>query len=246
MRALAILAIAAACHAQKFDVASIKLAEPAEEGRRGKGSVDVKPGNLTMRNVGLSAAIMWAYKISPYQISNPDLLGREIYEIVAKAPGPAKTDEMRIMMQTLLAERFQMASHRETKEMPAFALVEASGGHKLKMSGAGDGRGVVPITGAKAGLSGEHATLDQVAFFLSGTLGRPVLDKTGLNGRYDFELDLTSFVRPGPGASGEAPPEPITILQTALPKQLGLRLEARRMPVEMLVIDHIAKAPVEN
>jgi uncharacterized protein (TIGR03435 family) len=129
--------------------------------------------------------------------------------------------------------------------MSAYALVQTKSGHKLKLSPADEGPGVRPIQGRKMGLNGTSATLDQLAFFLSGPLGTPVLDKTGLKGKYDFELDLTSSRNGGP-ASGDPPADPVTVFQAALPDQLGLKLEARKMPVEMLVIDRIEKSPVEN
>jgi len=81
---------------------------------------------------------------------------------------------------------------------------------------------------------------------ISDPLRAPVIDMTGLKGRYDFTFDITQFVPRGPRQAGEPEPDPVAVMQVALPKQLGLKLEARKMPVEMLVIDHIEKAPVEN
>jgi uncharacterized protein (TIGR03435 family) len=140
-----------------------------------------------------------------------------------------------------------MKTHHETKEIQAYVLVEAKGGNKLKPSEAKDGRGVLPVQQpGKMALSGQSATLDQLTMFLSGPLRAPCIDMTGLKGRYDFEFDLTTFGVNGPPPPGEAPPDPVAVLQSALPKQLGLKLESRKMPVEMLVIDHVEKSPVEN
>jgi uncharacterized protein (TIGR03435 family) len=94
-------------------------------------------------------------------------------------------------------------------------------------------------------LTGQCASLDQLAFFLSAPLGIPVPNKTGLSGHYDFELDLSSHRTGGPG-SGDPPADPVAVIQAELPKQLGLRLETRKMPIQMLVIDHIETKPVEN
>jgi uncharacterized protein (TIGR03435 family) len=129
--------------------------------------------------------------------------------------------------------------------MSAYALVQTKNGHKLRNSGDSDGPGVRPTEGRKLGLTGHSATLDQLAFFLSSPLGIPVLDKTGLKGQYDFEFDLTSYRTGGPG-SADPPQDPVAVLQAALPRQLGLRLEARKMPVDMLVVDRIEKTPLEN
>ena len=235
-------ALAPPASAQTFEAATIKIITGE---RRTAPDVKTTPGNLNMHNVGMGTIFMWAYKLSPVQISNPQVMGSDFYDIAGKASRPANNDELRLMLQALLAERFKLAVHRETKEMSAYALVEAKGGHKLKESAEADGQGVLPVQApGKMALSGQHATLDQLTMFLSGAVRTPVLDMTGLKGRYDFELDITTFL-PQPG-SGEPPPDPVAIFQNALPKQLGLRLEARKMPIEMLVIDHIEPKPVEN
>ena len=241
MRLFIALTIAAASYAQAFEVSSVKVIKH----KTGATKVETTRGALTMTNIGLGAVVMWAYKISPLQISNAEMLGSDFYEISAKATGAATTDEMRVMMQALLTERFKMVSHRESRPMSAYALVQTKSGHKLRLSEAGDGDGVRPMTGMKLGLAGHSATLDQLAFFLSTPLGAPVLDKTGLAGRYDFELDLTNY-RTGGAGSGDPPADPVAVMQSSLSSQLGLRLEARRMAVEMLVIDHIEPKPVEN
>jgi len=235
------LAIATASYAAAFEVSSVKVINH----KTGATKVETTPGSLSMRNIGLGAMVMWAYKISPLQISNAGVLGSDFYEISAKAAGAATTDEMRVMMQALLTERFKMVSHRESRPMSAYALVQTKNGHKLRLSEAGDGDGVRPMTRTKLGLTGHSATLDQLAFFLSAPLGTPVIDKTGLAGRYDFELDLTNYRTGGPG-SGDPPADPVAVMQSSLSSQLGLRLEARRMAVEMLVIDHIELKPLEN
>jgi uncharacterized protein (TIGR03435 family) len=243
MRPVVLLTFVAAMllHAQEFEVATVKVVDQ----RLGPTNMETVPGGLTMKNIGLGAVLMWAYKVSPYQIGNTDILGTGLYEITAKAAGPAKTDEMRRMMQALLADRFKLATHRQIKEMSAFAMVQTKTGHKLKLSLADDGNGVRPIQGVKLGLTGRSATLDQLAFFLSSPLGIPVLDKTGLSGHYDFDLDLTSHRTGGPG-SRDSPADPVGVIQTELSKQLGLKLEPRKMPIDMLIIDHIETKPVEN
>jgi uncharacterized protein (TIGR03435 family) len=242
--------LAGSAYSQGFEVASIKVLPPPNTGdRRSPPSVEPTPGNLVMRNVGIADLIMWAYKIGRAQVANPEAAMAVIdrFDITAKAAGPAKTDEMRIMLQALMAERFKMATHRETKEVTAYVLVEAKGGHKLKLSEAADGRGVIPIRDqGRTALTGQSATLDQLTMYLSAPLRTPVVDMTGLKGRYDFEFDITSFGVNGPPPPGEAPLDPVAVLQAALPKQLGLRLESRKMPVEMLVIDHVEKSPVAN
>jgi len=237
-------AIAGIGSGQTFEVATVKV---NQSGRRpGEQDVVTAPGSLTMRNAGIMQAIVWAYKVSPLQVTGLTREDGDRYEIVAKASGPAKVDEMRIMLQNLLAERFKLKVHRENKEMSAIALLEAKGGHKLKESDADDGPGVVPMT-EKMGLSGRKTTLDQLAMFLSMPLRTPVIDMTGLKGKYDFDFDISAFVPMDKDrVAGEPPPDPVTIIGTLLPKQLGLRIESRKMPVPILVVDHFEKVPAEN
>jgi uncharacterized protein (TIGR03435 family) len=238
--------LAAIGSGQTFEVASVKASELFRKGGEGsrRSKIDVSPGTLTMRNVGLREAIIWAYKVSPFQMSGTEVPETEHFDIVAKAAGPAKTDEMRPMLQALLAERFKLALHREVKEMSAYALVEAKGGHKLKESELADGPGVAPME-TKMALNGQKASLDQLAMFLSGPLRTPVVDMTGLKGKYDFVFDVSAYV-PMERQQGEPPPDPVSVMQILLPKQLGLKLEGRKLPIETLVIDHCEKVPVEN
>jgi uncharacterized protein (TIGR03435 family) len=238
--------LAAVGYTQTFEVVSVRETDPKAE-QRGPLNIESHPGTVTMRGVRLGEVIFWSYKISPFQVSNvQNVMGPDRFDITAKAAGPAKTDEMRIMMQAMLADRFKMVSHRETKEMSAYALVEAKGGHKLKPSQMDDGSGVLPLEGQRMALGGQSATLDQLGMFLSGPLRTPVVDMTGLKGRWDFEIDITSYGIKGPRTDGEPPPDPVSVLQDALPKQLGLRLEARKLPIEMLIIDKVQQKPVEN
>jgi uncharacterized protein (TIGR03435 family) len=142
------------------------------------------------------------------------------------------------MLQALLADRFKLAAHAEKREMPMFALVIAKGGPRLITTNAigalSGGRGRISITG------GDDA-LAVLAFELSWRLGRPVIDRTGLNGRYELTLNWTEDDVPSPAANTSGAPS----LFTAIQEQLGLKLEATRGPVQVLVIDH-AERPSEN
>jgi uncharacterized protein (TIGR03435 family) len=247
--ALPLLALTSLTYSQTFEVASFKVRPPANPGESVPTTVEPTPGNLVMRNVGMGQLIMWAFKVGRAQVSNPEvaMAVTDRFDIIAKAAGPAKSDELRVMLQNLLAERLKLKTHRETKEISTYVLVEAKGGHRMKVSEAADGRGVLPVQQpGKMALTGQSATLDQLCTFLSGPLRTPVLDMTGLKERFDFEFDITSFNVNAAPAPGEPPVDPVSVLQTALPKQLGLKLESRQMPVEMLVIDHVEPKPVEN
>jgi uncharacterized protein (TIGR03435 family) len=243
MRLLALLALAIGLHAQTFEVASVKLRAP--EARRSRPDIQSVPGSVTMSNVGLQHAIIWSCELSPWQIPDNTAFGSECFEIQAKASGPASADQMHAMMRALLAERFKLKLHRATKEVSGYALLEAKSGHKMKVSASAEGPGVLDDE-RHAALTGKCATLDQRAVMLAEPLHAPVVDLTGLKGRFDFEFDVTEYLPRGPRQPGEPEPDPVAILQMALPKQLGLRLEARRLPIEMLIIDHVVTKPVEN
>jgi uncharacterized protein (TIGR03435 family) len=223
-----------------FEVASIR---PAQSGRE---SIEFAPGSLTMRNVRLSACVRWAYDVPEYQFSGPAWLDEARFDIVAKAGTAASEAELRSMLQTLLADRFQLAIHRETKELPALILTVARNGHKLKPN---------PVEGApsfktgKMNLTGQGATLAQLTTFLSREMRQPVIDHTGLTGRFDYFLDINAYVNEemlknaGPnGPPAEAP----AIIAHAIQAQLGLKVEPKKMPIEMLVVDRMEKTPSEN
>src|SRR5581483_10438235 len=108
-----------------FEVASVRPSPVANSGGEGarRESIQADPGALSMRNVSLSSSIQWAYDVRPYQISGPDWLRDQRYDIAAKADHPVKTEQLRLMLQTLLADRFQLALHHHTRDLPAFVLL---------------------------------------------------------------------------------------------------------------------------
>jgi uncharacterized protein (TIGR03435 family) len=232
----------AAQQALAFDVASVKVSQIGKAGGEGsrRENVEQSPGSLSMRNVSLTSAIKYAYRVMDYQVSGPAWLGSERYDIVAKASGPAPESELRAMLQSLLAERFKLAFHRETKEMPVYVLLEAKGGNKLHESAS---EGPPSFKGGKLAMTAKNATLAGLCDLVSGPLQRPVVDMTGLKKQYDFTLDVTGAINP------EAPTgmdEVITILMKLVQEQLGLKLEPRKAPVELLIIDRAEKTPTEN
>jgi uncharacterized protein (TIGR03435 family) len=145
------------------------------------------------------------------------------------------------MSQALLAERFKLAAHRETKDLAVLALVVAKGGPKLKES---EGEGESITTNAKkVGTGGRsvRTSMAQLADLLDGGIGpEPIVDQTGLKARYDFTLDLARYI------SGNEKVDWLAVLSEALHQQLGLNLERRKTRIEMLVVDRAEKAPVEN
>lgn len=310
----------------EFEVASIKPSVlPAGRGmirlgpRGGPGRGD--PGRVTYTFSTIPDLMVEAYSVKRYQISGgPNWLDSERFDILAKVPDGASEEKVKIMLQNLLADRFKLTLHRESKEMPMYALVVAAKGPKLKDSTVTDtpppsdsqpkegGRGDVgagsaapspplppglgkgglkigpdgcpetpPMAAGRAGTvmmitpSGEcmisnSYTMDGLATQLSNRFDRPVIDQTGLKGKYDFRLhyDPSSVPGgrggpimfkdgPGPRPTGGDPEnriapdsDPPPSIFNALQEQLGLKLEATKGSVDLLVIDHVEKTPTEN
>lgn len=231
---------------QEFEVASVKPANPGDP-------IDmiVSPGGrLTITNFTLQLLIRIAYGVEQFQISGgPVWVGQDRYSIVAKPPdssqsskfSPAKrTDpppkEELLMLQALLADRFHLKLHRETKEGPVYALVVSSKGPKLQPAKNPDDRPVVgngfngnhDSPDVTYYISGQNVTMSILAAKLAAFVHRPVSDNTGLRGSFDFKFDYAE--------GGEN-----VFLFEAIQKELGLKLESRKGPVEHLIIDHAEK-----
>lgn len=240
-----------------FEVASIKPGDPAVRNVR----IQIAPGGrFIASNVNLKFLIQYAYGVRDFQISGaPGWGSSDRYEISAKPEDGENTtqDQLKQMMQGLLAERFKLTLHRETKESAVYALVVAKNGTKLQESASEPrGQGQRQMMRMGRGLiSAQQIPMSTLATQLSQALGRSVIDETGLKGNYDVKLEWTpdTSERRGmgdgdPRPSSEAPPAPDPAgpsLFTALQEQLGLKLEGRKGPVEILVIDHVEK-PSEN
>jgi uncharacterized protein (TIGR03435 family) len=257
----------------EFEVASIK------PNTSGNNLIMVRPpvgGRFTATNARLKMLIGLAYKVQNFEISGgPAWIDTEGYDVTAKAADSTiGIDQLRPMLQTLLEDRFKLAVHRETKEVPVYALLAGKNGPKLpeaKESGCvpfepnkpppPPAPGQFPPTpcgGFFMGpnhLEGGKVGMTQLAGALSNILGRPVIDKTGFTGTFDVKLDFspegTAFggrggFGPPPGGPGDAPnaDAPPSIF-TVIQEQLGLKLESQKGPGEVLVVDH-AEKPSEN
>jgi uncharacterized protein (TIGR03435 family) len=230
---ISVLSLPIAQAQQAFAVASIRPSAGQVQFER-DGKTETGPGSLRMRDVTAATCIKWSYGVQDSQIAGPEWLGSVHFDILAKADLPAGASQLKLMMQTLLAERFQLAFHREKKDLRAYALVVAKGGHKLKDADPA----VIPFRENTAtGTIARSLTMQEFADFISGPLRTPVVDSTGLGGRYDFLLDLTGYL-PTERHAGEDVGE---FLIPALQTQLGLKLESRKMPVEVMIIDRVEK-----
>ena len=216
-----------------FEVASIRLTPPASLGNTSPGAYGTNRYAVT--NAPLYFLVQLAYGVTYQQISGIDKLGSEHYDLNVKAEdGVILTyEQLKPRMQRLLAERFKLAFHREEKTVDGYALVVARNGPKLKANaGAREQGGIYP-----GGLRLSNLPLSGFATLLRSPAGRPVVDKTGISGNYDFTLN---YARDGDVKSN------LPSFFTALQEQLGLKLEPAKVPQEILVIEHVEKLPTEN
>jgi uncharacterized protein (TIGR03435 family) len=202
----------------------------------GPGTPD--PGRFACENFDLASLIMLAYDLPSYRLSAPSWMRDAKFDIVANVPSGSTKEQFRLMQQNQLAERFQLKTHWETKEMQVYVLATAKRGPKLKESAAASPMMSIGSTGGITQMMFKGSPVEQFAKQLSHVPGvdLPVLDKTGLTGNYDFELRLAR------GPNGVAGPEGESVF-TAIEDQLGLKLEAQRAPISILVVDKAEKTP---
>ena len=274
-----------------FEVASVKPAPPTEPHGRvffgpprgGPGTQD--PERIAWSNAALSNILTLAYDIPTFQLIAPDWLSTERYDIAAKVPEGATKEQVRVMWQNLLKERFRLVLHHESKEFQVDELTVTKGGPKLKPTelapdaepfnpAAGppklDKNGALELNGAgliifvmasPAGATARMTAKGQSLADFSKTLGQqlrhPVIDKTGLSGKYDFNLeytpDLTGMppplagaLQPPGAATGNIASDPGSTIVSALEKQLGLKLSASKAKLDVIVVDHVERIPTEN
>jgi uncharacterized protein (TIGR03435 family) len=269
-----------------FEVASVKPAPPNGGGlyvSSDGGPGTPRPERYTAENMDLAGLVMYAYDIKRFQISGPDWMRTERYNVSAVVPPHATKEQFRTMLQNLLAERFALKVHWETREMPIYELVIAKGGAKLeeakpdeptnglqaapksptRFAKAPDGfpslpDGKAPIMmamstkyGPAIAMRAHNEDAEGIASSLSHQVGVQVRDATGLKGKYDFTLYwLSRSISAVPAdPSGSHPAEadsPAPTLFDAIQEQLGLKLERKKGPVPILVVDHVEKKPTAD
>jgi uncharacterized protein (TIGR03435 family) len=214
-----------------FDVASVKV---AASNVSAPSSRDLRQVRYT--GVRLKSVLQDAYNVKRYQISGPDWLETQHYDIVARLPEDASQEQIPAMLQTLLAERFHMKVHTELRQDRIYALIVAKSGPHLN-----------PAAGRPVGMEFHDgrieftsATLDAFASVLSGYLDYPVLDMTGIQGRFDIIL------APEGGPPNTIPDTNFSSAIVSAVGELGLKLETRIAPVEHVVVDSGDKIPTEN
>jgi uncharacterized protein (TIGR03435 family) len=212
--------------------------------------VNIGPGQIELRNHPLKILIFMAFGVGPSSLSGPEWLGSVNVDVVAKLPASASglspKDRARVvavMLQGLLAQRFKLKVHREEKDTPGYALVIAPGGLKMR-------RVETPTRGAvtPGSITGASTTIAQIVASASGATSRPVRDMTGLTGNYEVNLSWTPEDKLLAGADSTSPDpgdRPPSIF-TALQEKLGLRLEPRNFPLQIVVVDYVERVPAEN
>jgi uncharacterized protein (TIGR03435 family) len=233
-----------------FDVATIKPSRPEAQGK----AFTIKGRQFITINTSLSDLITFSYGLHARQIGEaPEWVEKDKYDLTGQPEGDGMPNERqwKTMIQKLLADRFKLVFHRDKKELSVYALVVVRSGPKLTKS-AGDPNGLPGLFFRGLGvLPATNATMGDFAGVLQGAvLDRPVVNQTGLNGRWDFTLTWTpddsqfsglGIKIPPPSDSASAPPN----LFTAIQEQLGLRLESTRAPAEVFVVDRVEK-PTPN
>ena len=212
----------------EFEVASVKRAPPAVNGVSSRESVD--GALLTYTNFTLQRLIGNAYGVTERQIAGPAWIADDLFNIHARLPQGAGRSDVPAMLRRMLADRFKLVVESGKKDMTVYALVIAKGGHKMR-----------PVTGSDSGygggvrrIDGRGTTMATLAQLLSSRVtDRPVVDATGLDGKFAFTLEWA--------AEPDGPS-----IYTSVQEQLGLKLEPRRMPTEVITVTRAERIPTEN
>lgn len=251
---LLLLAVLLAAEPAKFEVATIRASPARNASGKGGTNMGATPTTLTIHNLPLRTIIAAAYRVPEYQISGPEWLPKDRFDIVAKTGEPvANNDEMLPLLQPLLAERFHLAFHHESKTLPAYFLTVTKGGPKMTPASAG--AAALPVKKATktngSRINAPRVTMPELAEMLSRRLSYPVRDTTGLTGAYRVALDWSEDDKAqNPAKNKPAKDKPGATdrpsIFTAVQQQLGLKLEAHKTPVELFVVDRVDRTPAAN
>ena len=236
--AIAAIALCAAAQRPAFEAAAIKPSKDADFGTHWRSRDNrLNIGNMTLKQL---VAVAWSAK--DFQVSGgPKWADSDRWNIDAKAETAVSDRQLMAMLQTLLAERFQLVLRQETKPMPAYALVVAKGGLKIKPA-VGEGSSSNSHNGK---LSAEHITMEKLADLVQRQLRMPVVDETGVKDAFSFTLEWSvERTRAGDSADAALAATGPTLF-TALPEQLGVKLENRKVQMAAYVLER-AEKPSEN
>jgi uncharacterized protein (TIGR03435 family) len=286
IRAAIVFVLASLACAQQlpqFEVASIKPSPPGATEFHVDVGVHIDGAQVKCNYLSLKDYIRMAYNVKEYQVTGPEWIATDRFDIVAKLPDDAKRDQLRDMIKALLADRFHLKLHKESKEFPVYGLVVAKGGLKMKESKE-DPESTPPAPGsanvtASGGPEGVNISLGNGSFFgfannrieakkldmprFAETIARfedrPVVDMTGLTGSYDFTIDMTTEdynamrIRSAISAGVVLPPQAMRLLELSSGdslasglQALGLKMESRKAPLDVFVVDQADKTPTAN
>jgi uncharacterized protein (TIGR03435 family) len=203
-------------------------------------ALEVEPAksSLTAKNSPVRWILEAAWDLSQRQITGPDWIDKDRYDLEARAPEGVPDTEIKPMLQALLKERFKLEAHVEMREMPVYNLVVAKEGPKIKpFDPEHPGQRPARVPGASMLVGGFE--VPQIAMALAGTAGRPVIDKTGLQGRYFLAIQYSQL---GTNTETDGAPD----IFGAVQQQLGLKLEPAKAQVQVLFVDHLDRTPTEN
>lgn len=231
-----------------FEVASIKMYPPGAPFPSGTNGIRISPDGVAWRYARLQNCISWAYDI-PGRILGPEWI-HDRYDIAAKASAPVSKAQLRLMVQTLLEDRFKLKVHREMQELPVVALIVAKNGPKnLQPIKAAESFHYEPANGTLV----FQGSLENFAAILGNSppygIREQVVDQTGISGWFDLTLDVKDFDVNDPSFGGkydEMHSAAFAFLSAALEKKYGLKLEHRKVSMESLVVDSGNKTPTEN
>jgi uncharacterized protein (TIGR03435 family) len=271
-----VFALTASASAQDFTHFEVATIRPVDVSQTSSGGVPVyptlngigtpDPTHITYKGTWLINLITPAFNLKGFQVTIPSSVASQRYDISAKIPDGATREQFNVMLQNLLKERFHLTYHLESKMFPVYAVVIGKNGAKLtesskdpppdapRAAGSVDDQGFPTLAPAFTGVRGvpgngrmklaaQRASLDKVLGMLGDSLDRPIIDQTGLAGLYDLKMEFE--FRGRPGAPSANAPDPAPTVASALEK-LGLKLEPKQMPFDVLVIDRLDKIPTEN
>jgi len=229
-----------------FEVASIRPSEP-----RTAVTYKYTPTGLYYTGATLGDCILAAYQISGFELSAPDWIRDQRFDITARAPRPSTKLELMQMLQTLLSERFGLTVHREPRVMKALVVTARKEALKLTR---GDADGLPDMSGPLTEIVLTNQTFGDFAHSLGRIrpVGAPVVDGTGIEGRYNFVLDLGRIAEGGKKPAAVAkdglpslPPDPVSVVNAAL-RPYGLLVQSRTAPVQILAVDRATQMPTAN
>ncbi|HWD00292.1 MAG TPA: TIGR03435 family protein [Candidatus Sulfopaludibacter sp.] len=245
-----------------FEVASIKLSTPrSERGSKG-GPRSSDPGRYSFHAANLDDLIAIAFNVDYRQISSKVKLDQDAFDFDAKLPPDTNREQLRLMLQNFLAERFHLKHHMETRDFAGYELVVAKSGPRLLAGGSSPEHleNFPDLSATRPGMTSVHTlsngsllvrmrgrlqTMKSLADSLQPPDDGPVVDKTGLDGKYDFSLEYATE-RPNASADTASPPSVIPDLFAAIQQQLGLQLIRKKLAFDVVVVDSVDKLPTEN